>query len=239
MTDVCIVTNGAATVIHDEAAYPGFDTGWFDETRWNDEGALFHTITGRGGVLMLDVGGETWVRRHYHRGGLVSKLVYDEYLWNGLERSRPIREWRLLDYMHARALPVPKPVAARAVRSGPIYRADIITVLLPDTRPLSSALAELSVGASIWSEIGSMLWRFHAAGVDHPDLTAHNILLDSAGRVFLLDFDNARLREPGPWARRRMARLKRSLRKVALETGTRFDASAWERLLASYGPMPV
>jgi tRNA A-37 threonylcarbamoyl transferase component Bud32 len=71
--------------------------------------------------------------------------------------------------------------------------------------------------------------------VDHPDLTAHNLLVDARGDVFLVDFDNARARAPGGWQQRGVERLERSLRKVALETGTDFDARGWAELVAGYG----
>jgi 3-deoxy-D-manno-octulosonic acid kinase len=225
---------GNASYIFDAARYPDFDAGAFERSRWEAEGALLHSTTGRGGVLMLDRNGETWVLRHYHRGGLVSRLVYDHYLWTGLERSRPIREWRLLAHLAGLKLPAPAPVAARVLRQGPIYQADIITRLLPATRPLSSLLHEARLDAALWSRIGRMVAAFHAHGVDHPDLTAHNILVDDRGEIFLVDFDNARLRVPGDWHAARLARLERSLRKVSLETGTHFDTDAWQALVAAY-----
>jgi tRNA A-37 threonylcarbamoyl transferase component Bud32 len=83
-----------------------------------------------------------------------------------------------------------------------------------------------------------MVRAVHAHGVDHPDLTAHNILLDDGGRVFLVDFDNARLRPAGDWRRLGVERLQRSLRKVALETGTDFDSTAWAELEAAYKTPP-
>jgi 3-deoxy-D-manno-octulosonic acid kinase len=235
MSGVAPVITDNAVTIHDPARYPDFDPLWLDRDWWGGEGARTHTITGRrGSVLMLDRPGETWVYRHYHRGGLVSRFVYDEYLWTGAERSRPVREWRLLDALGALALPAPRPVAARAVRSGPIYRADIVTVLLPDTVPLSSRLGDVWQEAPLWAAIGRMLAGFHGAGCDHPDLTAHNILIDSGHRPFLVDFDNANLRPAGRWQQAGIARLKRSLNKVSLETGTRFDAGAWQTLVGAY-----
>jgi 3-deoxy-D-manno-octulosonic acid kinase len=226
--------DGASVTIHDPARYPDFDPCWFDRDWWAARGARSHSITGRAGVLMLDRGEETWVYRHYHRGGLVARLFYDAYLWTGAERARPVREWRVLETLAGESLPSPRPVAARAVRSGPIYRADILTVLLPDTVPLSSLLGQLWQDADLWQAIGRMVARFHAAGCDHPDLTAHNILVDSARRPFLVDFDNARLKAAGPWQRAGVLRLKRSLHKVSLETGTRFSESAWQTLHAAY-----
>jgi 3-deoxy-D-manno-octulosonic acid kinase len=86
----------------------------------------------------------------------------------------------------------------------------------------------------LWAAIGNMLARFHRAGCDHPDLTAHNVLVDSRLRPFLVDFDNARLRRPAAWAAAGVARFQRSLEKVSMETGTRFDESAWQVLLEAY-----
>lgn len=234
MSAPAIRVDGPNVTIHDPARYPDFDPLWFDRHWWQRNGARSHGITGRAGVLMLDRGDETWVYRHYHRGGLVARLVYDEYLWTGAERSRPVREWRVLEALAEQALPSPRPVAARAVRAGPIYRADILTVLLPDTVPLSSRLAEVWEDRDLWAAIGRMLARFHAAGCDHPDLTAHNILIDSAREPYLVDFDNARLKPAGAWRQAGVERLKRSLNKVALEIGAPFSEPAWQRLVAAY-----
>jgi 3-deoxy-D-manno-octulosonic acid kinase len=224
----------AEITIHDPDRYPDFDAEWFDRDWWKAQGARTHSITGRGSVLMLDRGHETWVYRHYHRGGLVARLVYDEYFWTGAERTRPIREWRLLGALAGRELPAPRPVAARAVRSGLIYRADILTVLLPDTQPLSSMLGDVWQDSALWSRIGTMLAGFHRAGCDHPDLTAHNVLVDAGRRPFLVDFDNASLKPAGDWSGAGVARFRRSLMKVSHETGTEFDETAWTTLVAAY-----
>lgn len=234
MTGGVILRSGSTVTIHDPERYPDFDPCWLDRQWWRDEGARSHSITGRAGVLMLDRPDETWVYRHYHRGGFVSRLSYDQYVWTGIERSRPVREFRLLDMLAGQSLPSPRPVAARAVRSGLIYRADILTVLLPGTVPLSSRIGQLWRETPLWQAIGRMVAGFHRAGCDHPDLTAHNILIDSAHRPFLVDFDNARLRPAGSWQQAGIARLRRSLGKVALETGSRFDESAWRALCAAY-----
>ena len=228
-----------ACVLYDAAFGEPAANRWFDEEHWQQQGHLLREKTGRGTVLVLDRGGDRWVLRHYHRGGLVSRFIHDHYVWAGLERSRSFREWRLLAALHDAGLPAPRPVAARARRAGLLYQADIITAYLPDTRPLSVYLDESRPLADRWRPIGRMLRAFHDRGVDHPDLTAHNILLDSAGGTFLVDFDNARLRPPGPWRRAGLKRLERSLRKVALETGTTFDDDGWNSLVAGYEEPPI
>lgn len=225
---------GKSVAIYDGERYAAFEARWFDRAHYQEHGAVLHSATGRGGVLMLGQPTETWVLRHYHRGGLVAKLIYDHYLWTGLERSRPFREWRLLAHLHGLELPVPRPLAARVLRTGPIYQADIVTALIPDVRPLSSYLRDGGIPDGRWVAIGAMLARFHRCGVDHPDLTAHNILLGSVSGESLVDFDNAAIRDPGAWQEPRLQRLQRSLRKVALETGTQFEERAWQLLREGY-----
>ena len=139
--------------------------------------------------------------RHYRRGGLVARFIDDHYVWLGAERTRAFREWRLLRKLRAAGLPVPNPVAAHVYRTGVIYTADIITAYLPDTRKLSWFIAQGRAPADCWRRIGAMIRAVHDHGVDHPDLTAHNVLLDDAGNTFLVDFDNAQLKPPGAWQR--------------------------------------
>jgi 3-deoxy-D-manno-octulosonic acid kinase len=213
---------------------------WFDPVEWRRAGAVAIETSGRGEVLIVEHGDESWVLRHYRRGGLVARFVDDHYLWLGAERTRAFREWRLLRALHAAGLPVPNPVAAHVYRTGVIYTADIITEYLPDTRKLSWFIAQGRAPAACWRRIGAMIRAVHDHGVDHPDLTAHNILLDGAGNAFLVDFDNAEFKSPGAWQRIGMERFNRSLRKVALETGTEFDSVAWQELEAGYSkPAPT
>ena len=125
-------------------------------------------------------------------------------------------------------------MAAHVHRTGFIYTADIITTYLPDTRKLSWFIAQGRVPADCWRRIGAMIRAVHDHGVDHPDLTAHNVLLDDTENTFLVDFDNALEKPPGAWQRAGVERFNRSLRKVALETGTEFDPAAWAELEAGY-----
>jgi 3-deoxy-D-manno-octulosonic acid kinase len=229
-----IHASGRVTAIYDAERHAAYDPLWFDRAHWQANGAALATSTGRGSVLVLERGAESWVYRHYHRGGFVANLVFDHYLWLGLDRTRSFKEWRLLDYLHRRGLPTPEPVAARVVRQGIIYQADILTVLLPGTTPLSAYLRVGGVESRVWTEIGATIRRLHDHGVDHPDLTAHNILVDSDGRAFIVDFDNATIRPEGRWRAAGMARLQRSLRKVALETGTVFDEAGWNLIRKGY-----
>jgi 3-deoxy-D-manno-octulosonic acid kinase len=237
MTETVTIAGRHALISSASLSAPA-EPGWFDAARWHRDGGVALETSGRGAVLIVKHGDETWVIRHYHRGGFVARFVADHYLWTGLDRTRSFREWRLLRRLRDAGLPVPNPIAAHVYRTGPIYTADIITTYLPDTRKLSAFISEAAVPERCWREIGRMVRAIHAHGVDHPDLTAHNILLDPRGSLFLVDFDNANVKPAGVWQRAGVERLKRSLRKVALETGTDFDAAAWAEIEAGYADPP-
>lgn len=234
MADERIVTDGAHLMLVAPSLAETPRPGWFDPAEWRSAGAVAIETSGRGAVLIVPHGDDTWVLRHYRRGGLVSRFIDDHYVWFGAERTRAFREWRLLRKLRAAGLPVPNPVAAHVERKGAVYTGDIITSYLPATRKLSAFIAERAVPRDCWHRIGAMIRAVHDLGVDHPDLTAHNILLDAAERSFLVDFDNAREKAPGPWQRDGLERLQRSLRKVALETSTAFDEAAWQLIEAGY-----
>jgi len=234
MVETPIVRSGGHWILAAAGLGEAATPAWFDAAAWQSAGAVALETSGRGAVLIVERGTDTWVLRHYHRGGFVARFIADHYLWFGLERTRAFREWRLLRRLRDAGLPVPNPVAAHVYRTGAIYTADIITSYLPDTHKLSWFLAQGRAPAECWVRIGRMVRAIHEQGVDHPDLTAHNILLDDRGGVFLVDFDNAHVKPAGPWQRAGIERLKRSLRKVALETGTEFDATAWGEIEAGY-----
>lgn len=188
---------------------------------------------GRGEVIFVAAADQQWALRHYRRGGWIARFVEDGYPWLGESRTRSFREWRMLARLHAAGLPVPRPVAASWRRRGACYHADLVTVRIAGAAPLSSRLA---AGADVdWRGIGRTLRSFHEHGAFHADLNAHNILLDERGAAWLLDFDRGRFRAPGSWQRRNLARLERSLRKIASEPGAPpFSEQGWSRLQAGY-----
>ena len=92
---------------------------------------------GRGNTMFVGNVPRQFVLRHFMRGGLVGKLVRDHYIWTGEDNTRPFIEWRLLAKLAVNDLRVPRPAAARYVRHGLTYTADIITVRIPEVSPLS------------------------------------------------------------------------------------------------------
>lgn len=207
----------------------------FDPDWWSQRGELSAVAAGRGAAWFVCAGDEEWVLRHYRRGGAVARWVEDQYLWMGAEHTRAFAEWRLLARLTALGLPVPRPVAARVRRRGWRYRADLLTVRVPGAESLAERIRRKPLASAQWQALGQLLGRFHAAGVYHHDLNAHNILLDRQGRFTLIDFDRSRIRGPGRWRRRNLARLRRSLDKIAdRERELHFREADWDALYGGY-----
>src|SRR5258708_8078066 len=187
----------------------------FDPEFWRARGELVTVIGGRGSAWFIASGARQWVLRHFRRGGFIARWSRDGYVWTGESGVRAFAEWRLLDVLTRRGLPVPQPVAARYQRTGLCYRCDLITRRIVNAQPLSAALAQGALSEPLWRAVGATVARPHPAGVDHADLNAHNILLDGAGVVRVIDFDRGRVRAPGRWASRNLQRLLRSLSTIS------------------------
>lgn len=170
------------------------DETTFGVRYWRDRGRIVRGAEGRGTAHFLGVGAnETWVLRHYRRGGLLARINHDRYAWSGADSTRPAREFRLLAALYNRGLPVPRPVAARAVRHvGMVYTADLITEAIPGARPLADHLAAAALGEADWQRLGGVIAELHRAGVWHADLNARNVLINDRDRFYLIDFDRAR-----------------------------------------------
>jgi 3-deoxy-D-manno-octulosonic acid kinase len=207
----------------------------FDPAYWAARGELAAVSSGRGSAWFIGPADHAWVLRHYRRGGFIARISKDRYGWLGEDRVRAFAEWRLLNHLAQRGLQVPRPVAAGYRRTGATYTCDLITLRIAGADTLSATLAAGSPPASTWRAIGAAIARLHGQGVDHADLNAHNILLDGAALVSIIDFDRARLRSPGAWAERNLQRLHRSLTKVTADLPpSRFDQEAWDQLLTGY-----
>lgn len=222
-------------ILYDGDVSDQIDTHFFEPAWWKARGRLAGGAEGRGTAVFLQGASGQYVLRHYRRGGLPARVVQDCYLWTGLKRTRAWREWHLLVRLRTENLPVPKPVAMRVVRRGLCYTADIVIARIPG-RPLAVLLRQGPLDASVWTGIGGCIRRFHRAGVYHADLNANNILIDEAARVSLIDFDRGRVRPAGIWREANLARLRRSLVKLAgMYEPFFFTDENWEDLLRGYG----
>ena len=222
-------------ILYDDRLMNEIDENIFETDFWEMDKEAQPQSIGRGTGYFVKIQSQPCVLRHYNRGGLVAKLTLDKYLWMGEHNTRSFKEWRLLNDMVKKRLPVPAPVAARYVRNGIYYKADIITKEIPDIESLSDKLLGNSMTEQLWENIGECIVKFHNHGVFHMDLNVENIQIDQNNQVFLLDFDKGKVSEP---LRRlsdsNLMRLKRSIAKVTQLKQLAFPSSGWDKCITKY-----
>jgi 3-deoxy-D-manno-octulosonic acid kinase len=186
---------------------------WFDPDWWGERARPVGD-GGRGAAWFVAGPFGQAVLRRYLRGGLAAHFSRDAYLWHGPDRTRSFAEFRLTRALHTLGLPVPLPLAACYERDGMRYRAGILVERLPGVASFAALAAEQGDGAP-WEAAGRLLARFHRAGLDHGDLNASNLLFDTFGKGWLIDFDKSTMRIPATgWREANLARLRRSLLKL-------------------------
>ncbi len=214
-----------------------FQSGWFEQSLGVDSNSSVNAYKGRQGVQRFEVENQSFVLRHYYRGGVPAHFTKDRFFFRAWHASRSYREICLLLEMNQARLPVPIPVAAQCDVHGLFYSADIIMRELKSTSSLADILQDRTITSEEWSEIGATIKRFHLLGFQHVDLNARNILIDHEGNVYLIDFDRC-VRRPyaKSWASSGLKRLKRSLVKIKHNHSTvHFHEDVdFDRLIAGY-----
>lgn len=206
---------GSLHILYDPSALDVVSPEWLEPGFWRIRDAVLAEFGGRGQALAVTTDAGPAVLRRYLRGGMVARVSKERYFFTGYARSRSFREFRILARLRQLDLPVPVPLMAGCQRLGLTYRAAILTRLIENTISLPQAADILE--EFHWRRLGRTLQRFFAAGVIHPDLNAHNLLIDGDGHWHVIDFDRARIEnrpvDPEPM----LKRLERSLDKLGID----------------------
>ena len=229
------VTLDGAVIRYDSDVLPSIVSGVFDAEYLQTNGLWLASTQGRSQAHFFRQGAHDLVLRHFHRGGLVGRMISDLFMRTTPQKSRPFLEYDLLADMHAKGLPVPRPAAARFVPAGLFYRADIITVRIPNARPLADVLEGTDLPAPVWRAVGAAIRALHTELIFHSDLNARNILIDAEHRVWIIDFDKCGERAAGPWMQGNLDRLKRSFLKFKTASPAFYwSQSNWDDLMLGY-----
>lgn len=189
---------------------------------------------GRGGAwAAIAEGFGAFVVRPGQRGGWPGRIVRTRYFLG----HRFLDELVLTERLRRLGAPVPEALAAVQRDKSIGYETWLITRRTA-ARPLPDIIANLTVAeaAGPMEEAGRLVGSFHAAGGEHADLNAYNLLLgegDGRPAGVVIDLDRGRLHPGGarPAARRtELARLRRSLSKLGLAAGL----GAWPRFERGY-----
>jgi len=188
---------------------------------------------GRNPVWHTQLGPDEGILRHYYRGGLIKHITTHRFFWGGIEKTRAVAEYRLLEWMRDRNLDVPEPLGAHVKRHGLFYTCDLITRYIPGSITLGSLLKKEPQPYDLWHTVGNRIKTLHNHRVWHSDLNAHNILI-SGQSVILIDFDQCKRRNDSGWEQANLDRLERSLLKLKDNDGIHFSDSDWQQLLSGY-----
>jgi 3-deoxy-D-manno-octulosonic acid kinase len=221
-------------IVYDADRIQQPESGLFEPDYWVQAGAVVGKAQGRGNTLLLNSPFGPAVLRQYLRGGFVARFNRSRYLWLGFQRSRPIAEAYLLASLIDLDLPVPEILGAMCCRSGFTYSGALLTSRIPAAATLADRLSDFSQDNSMWFAIGACIRRFHGHGIWHADLNVRNILIDVQKRVWLIDFDRARILKAGHHALAgNLQRLRRSLRKEGCLSDGELEA-CWRQLMLGY-----
>ena len=127
------------------------------------------------------------VIKHYRRGGLMRHFIKRRYLKFGKTRAR--REFEMLAFADALGINVPEPIAY-VHRGRLFYEAWLVTREIH--QPLSLARLSLQDENQTTTAMHSVIEQISALiqnDILHVDLHPGNVLVDAAGKVYLLDFD--------------------------------------------------
>ena len=226
---------GSHHILFDTSLTQAADPSLFSPYYWEAKDAITGTAQGRGTTLFVEENTHKWVLRHYKRGGLIGRLLDDQYLYVSAENSRPFQEFRLLHAMRQLSLPVPVPVAAHIQRKGLIYKANLITALIENSVDLHQCLVYESLEKPLWEKIGQTIARFHQHQIYHHDLNVRNIMLDKEENVWLIDFDRCAQQKGQGWKQGNIDRLQRSFKKEQARSPVfNWSEADWQALISGY-----
>lgn len=235
-SSINIFKEGNNTCLYDQQLLPNFCLEMFDASYWQQQDAILGSATGRGTAWFIKHSTTDMVLRHYYRGGLIGKFINDSYVFMGLMNTRAAKEFVLLKQMQEWCLPAPKPVALNVVRNGLTYQADILISLIAGASDLVGLLTQSSIPDELWVDVGYTIKLFHQKNIYHHDLNAHNIMIDSDNKVWLIDFDQGKVMpKGGQWQEDNLQRLLRSFKKEAKKLPVfHFTENHWQLIMRGY-----
>ena len=207
------LTQGKHTILSHPDYFNEVDLNWFDADYWQQQNKIVGAKKGRATAWFFKHNNLTAVLRHYWRGGLVGKLLSDQYLNPGLKSTRVYKEFSLMIRLIELGLNVPKPIAAKVTTAGLIYRGDIITEAVKGAKSLLDILIERPLTEDELKRIANTVALFHSKGVYHAEIKPLN----------------------KQWQQSNMARLERSfLKEQGRNNAFYWQSNDWQTLLAIY-----
>jgi len=144
---------------------------------------------GRGGIRVMEAGGQKLAVRAYRHGGLFRAFTRSLYL----DGRRAISEGETMANLAGKGVRVAAPFAAVVERVFIVKRLYLVTLFEEGAVSLLEYMktATGSARARAMEGLAGLLRQLEQAGVCHKDLHFQNVLVTREGRLMLLDFDRA------------------------------------------------
>ncbi|NRB68642.1 MAG: 3-deoxy-D-manno-octulosonic acid kinase [Vibrio sp.] len=227
------------TIWYDDALLKEDPKQVFDAEFWQSAGKVIGSAQGRGTTWFVQTETIDAALRHYRRGGLFGKLVEDSYLFSSWEKTRSYQEFQLLNTLIEAGVNVPRPIAARAIKNGVTYKADLLSEKIPNAKDLVSILIEKPLSEDMYQKVGLEIRKMHDAQVNHTDLNIHNILIDEQDKVWIIDFDKCYQQSGNAWKQGNLERLKRSFEKEVDKRQISWDCTGYDLLFNGYNGLSI
>lgn len=233
------IENSNQFALYNAADFPHFTFELFSADYLQRNHMLTGSASGRGTAWFFRANDKEYVLRRYLRGGLISKVLKDQFFHKGYRDSRAWKECVLLQEMRELGLPAPRPVAALTTRTGFVFRSFLITERIVGAQDLHQVLSQQALTDEQWRKIGATIRAFHDQNVYHHDLNIRNIMLDASAAPWLIDFDKCAFRSGDAWKPENLSRLQRSfLKECQLLPSLHFQTSDFETLMQGYQGKP-
>ncbi|MGF1740839.1 3-deoxy-D-manno-octulosonic acid kinase [Vibrio profundum] len=225
------ITQPNQVIWYDESLLAEDPTRCCDPEFWSEQDKVIGSAQGRGTTWFVQTQNLEAALRHYRRGGLFGKLIKDTYWFSGWQKTRCYQEFQLLHHLIEAGINVPRPMAARAIKSGLGYKADLLSEKVPNARDLVSILKEKPLPAEMYQKIGQEIRKMHNAQVNHTDLNIHNILIDDQDEVWIIDFDKCSQQSGDSWKQGNLERLRRSFLKEKVRSNINWNSAWFHKLI--------
>ncbi|MFP4686754.1 MAG: lipopolysaccharide heptosyltransferase II [bacterium] len=163
---------------------------------------------GERNIVFEPDGGEKIFLKQYHHGGLFASP--GDTVYSSPERF--VRELRATDRVYEEYGFVPRPLGCVWQRGRAGWRGYYLSEFI-DIRPPGHLFRDRDCSKS-FEEAGNMLARLHRLGIDHLDFHIGNLMVDNYDKIYAVDFDPVKFRQPffilRGW---RVHRFLRSLKK--------------------------
>jgi 3-deoxy-D-manno-octulosonic acid kinase len=208
-----IIQNYNSFYIGSELGLSEFQMGQLEECFKHPFKTTGSALGGRNEFLRIELRGVgRVVIKNYSRGGIIRHFNKRTYLKMG--RPRCESEYNFMHYLKKFNISSPEPVAF-AFEGGFFYHAWLVTKEIQEAQTLAElSLKDLRSTQIALEELERQIGLMINNNILHVDLHPGNVLIDSSGEIYIIDFDKARIKSKYSRARLRKIYSKRWKRSI-------------------------